>query len=181
MIISIKTNKHFYNTRIKLQSKLNLFKNQIYNFTNKSDQENNDKFFYENINIEKENSNIISIAKDSKFIEKMRMEETAEKPFIDNEAYRELYKNFSLFIGEETSKELDTIIHNEEVNGKKYKYGLLAKNELPFTELIPKDEVEEIPKTSTENLFDLLDLDKESSYESMILKIQQEFNHGKNC
>jgi hypothetical protein len=99
-------------------------------------------------------------------------------PLIENEAYRELYRNFSLYVNENLINELDTIPHNEKVDGKEYKYGLLTKNELPFTDLIPKEEVEVIPKTSTENLFELLELDKDSSYESLLIKFQQTFSHG---
>lgn len=149
--------------------------NSLKHFNEKFDKE---KFFYEGTNMENQKQNVISVKSDSKLKKIMNMEEPGEQPLIENEAYRELYKNFSLYVNEENSKEIDTIQHNEEVDGKKYKYGLLAKNELQFTELIPQEEVDELPKTASENLFELLDLDKESSFESLVLKIQQEFNHG---
>jgi hypothetical protein len=66
------------------------------------------------------------------------------------------------------------------INNKEYKYGLPTKNETLFSELVPVEEEPKLPNTSTENLFNLLSLDKESSYESMILKFKEEFNHGIN-
>jgi hypothetical protein len=72
-------------------------------------------------------------------------------------------------------KELDEIPHNVKVGNIEYKYGIPAKN-LPFTEIIPKMEEPAIPNTITENVFELLGLDKNSSYESMLLKSQEEFN-----
>jgi hypothetical protein len=74
--------------------------------------------------------------------------------------------------------DLDDIPHNKLINSKEYKYGLPIKNETPFSELVPLAEEPKFPNTSTENLFDLLSLDKESSYESMILKFKEEYNHG---
>jgi hypothetical protein len=100
-------------------------------------------------------------------------------PLIENEAYRELYKNFSLTVTEEMLRELEEIPHNEKINEKEYKYGLTTKNEIPFSELVPLTEEPVIPNTSTENLFTLLDLNKDSSYESLILKLNEEFNNGK--
>jgi hypothetical protein len=47
---------------------------------------------------------------------------------------------------------------------------------VPFTALVPAPEFPAEPNTITENLFELLNMDKESSYESMILKYEQEFN-----
>lgn len=105
--------------------------------------------------------------------------ENAFKPLIDDENYRELYKNFSLTITNETIKELDEVVHNEVLEGREYKYGLPRKNELSFNELIIKPETEEtFPKTATEGLFDLLELDKDSSYESLLLKFKNTFNNG---
>ena len=140
-----------------------------------------EKFFYDkNLENAINSNNLISVKKDSKMKSKLTLNEPLDQPLIENEAYRELYRNFSVFIGEQNSKELDNIVHNEERNGKLHKYGLPVKNELPFTELIPQEEADELPKTSTESLFELLELDKDSSYESLILKFQGEFNHGKN-
>jgi len=162
----------------------NLIKLQKFNFSEKNKKFNSipnspdENFFYEKSQIS-EAQNLISVnKKESKLKSKLSIQEPTEQPLVENEAYRELYKNFSLYIGEHNSRELDEIKHNQEENGKLYKYGLPAKNELAFTELIPAPEEPELPKTSTENLFDLLELDKESSYESLILKIQSEYNHG---
>lgn len=100
-------------------------------------------------------------------------------PNVENETYRELYKDFSFFVIEDNMKELDDIPHNKLIDGREYKYGLTSKNELIFTDLIPKLEEDIIPNTMTENLFELLELDKESSYESLLIKFQNNFNHGK--
>jgi hypothetical protein len=98
---------------------------------------------------------------------------------LDNQDYRELYKSFSLTVNEVLQNDLDDIPHNKLINNKEYKYGLPTKNEILFSELVPIQEEPKIPNTSTENLFDILNLDKESSYESLILKIKEEYNHGK--
>jgi hypothetical protein len=97
---------------------------------------------------------------------------------LDNDAYRELYKSFSLTVNDALQNDLDDIPHNKLINNKEYKYGLPTKNEIPFSELVPISEDPKLPNTSTENLFELLNLDKESSYESLILKIKEEYNHG---
>jgi hypothetical protein len=100
-------------------------------------------------------------------------------PMIQNEQYREIYKAFSLTVTEEMLKELDDIPHNESINDKEYRYGLSVKNEILFTGLVPLPEEPTLPNTGTENLFNLLSLDKESSYESMLLKFKDEFNTGR--
>lgn len=157
----------------------NLFTIFTKKFTQKKEQDN---FFYDKTNLENaiNNNKLISVKEDSKFKSKLSLNETLEKPLVENEAYRELYKNFSVYISNETSEDLDIIPHNEEKNGKLHKYGLPVKNEFAFGELMVQEEMPELPKTSTEKLFELLDLDKDSSYESLLLKYQSEFNHGKN-
>lgn len=100
------------------------------------------------------------------------------QPLLENPEYRELYKSFSLTVSEEMLNDLDDIAHNKEINGKEYKYGVIAKNDIPFTDLMPKKVEEKIPPTPNENLYELLGLDNESSYESLVLKIQEEYNHG---
>ena len=155
-----------------------LFKtaSKLFTFT---DKKIDDNYFYDKSNVDNSitNKNLIQI-KDSKMKSKLTITESLEQPLIENEAYRELYRNFSVYIGEETSKELDAITHNEEKNGKLHKFGLPVKNELVFSDLVPIEEVCELPKTATENLFESLQLDGESSYESLLLKFQSEFNHG---
>jgi hypothetical protein len=167
-------------TRLKYLKKSKLCK--FYSDKSQAKMELNKKleeeFFYKtvtNINNEK---NILSV-KDEKMRSKLKLSDTTDPPLIENETYREFYKNFSLYVGEDTSQELDTIIHNEEKQGELYKYGLPAKNHLPFNQLVPKEENEEpLPTTATESLYQLLGLDSDSSYESLILKMQSEFNHG---
>ncbi len=172
-------------TNSNLKSNINKIAYETEN-TQYTENINTDNFFYDKSNIEK---NIISLDQNnptsptstnrSNFQQKMNLEEESSQPLIENEAYRELYRNFSLYTNEEESKSLDIIYHNEEINGKEYKYGLLAKNQLPFTDLIPHEEEDELPKTPNENLNSLLEIDKETSFESLLLKIQLEYNHGK--
>jgi len=60
--------------------------------------------------------------------------------------------------------------HGEEVGGILYKYDLPIEN-LPITfrsQLIVK---EEVPLTATESLFEALELDKDTAYESFIIKL----------
>jgi hypothetical protein len=105
--------------------------------------------------------------------------EDPSKPLIENEAYRHLYKGFSVTINEETVKEIDEIMHNTNKDGREYRYGLPSKNEINYNELMIKPEEENISNTPNQNLFELLELDKLSSYESMLIKIKEIFNHGK--
>jgi hypothetical protein len=151
-----------------------LFSNGVNSGNNSQEKinEKNSDFFFK---IEKEakliklDNSLIENSKDSKSI-----------PLVENEEYRKLYKNFSVYFDEKLMEEYDKIYHNEKLGNKEYKYGILAKNELPFTELIVKEEENvNLPKTATENLFDLLELDKDSSYESMLLKFQGQFSNGK--
>jgi hypothetical protein len=140
-----------------------------------------EEFFYKNIQDPSNEKNILTLKEEEgeKIRSKLKLSDPISPPLVENETYREFYKNFSLYVADDMSQELDTIIHNEEKNGKFYKYGLPAKNELPFNQLVPKEDIEEpLPTTATESLFQLLGLDSDSSYESLILKIQSEFNHG---
>jgi hypothetical protein len=109
---------------------------------------------------------------------KLPKKKKADTPLIENEAYRELYKTFSLTVTEEMLNELDDIPHNQSIGEKEYKYGLTIKNELPFSQLVLLPQEPVLPNTANENLFDLLNLDKESSYESLVLKYKEEFNNG---
>ena len=97
-----------------------------------------------------------------------------ESPFSEEEA-KEIFKSYSVIVHEELLKELDFIPHNTKIYNVEYKYGIQAKN-VPFTEIIVKPEEPIIPNTITENIFEILNLDKKSSYESMLLKCEQEFN-----
>jgi len=72
--------------------------------------------------------------------------------------------------------DLDNIKHDIIEGNIEYKYGVPSKNVLPFTDLIPAPEQPILPKTATENLYELLEMDKDSSYESLVLRYHQEFN-----
>lgn len=66
--------------------------------------------------------------------------------------------------------------HGEEVGGILYKYDLPIEN-LPITfrsQLIVK---EDVPLTATESLFETLQLDKDTAYESFIIKLNQTYNN----
>jgi hypothetical protein len=66
--------------------------------------------------------------------------------------------------------------HLEEHGGMLYKYDLPVEN-LAITfrsQLMVK---EEVPNTPTENLFESLQIDKDTAYESFIIKINQEYNN----
>jgi len=81
---------------------------------------------------------------------------------------------------EDDIKDLDNIKHDIIEGNIEYKYGIPSKNIIPFTELMPIEDKPELPKTATENLYDALEIDKDSSYESLVLKYHQEFNTGNN-
>lgn len=83
-----------------------------------------------------------------------------------------------MVIREDQYPEIDNIKHDVVENDKKFKYGLMAKNEMPFKEMVLFNQEEAVDKTATESLFELLDMDKESSYESMVLKFRTQFQHG---
>lgn len=60
--------------------------------------------------------------------------------------------------------------HNVDFGGMLYKYDLPVENQ-PITfqsMLVP---IEEIPNTSVQNLFEKLDCDKETAYESFVIKM----------
>jgi hypothetical protein len=60
--------------------------------------------------------------------------------------------------------------HNEDVGGILYKYDLPIENKpIVFrSELVVK---EEVPLTATESLFDALQIDKDTAYESFVIKM----------
>jgi len=168
-----------YNIRTSDGSRKNFStKEDGLNVDRRNNQTINDNFFYDKENIANTSSPIISIEKNKNMVSKLKLNEDSSQPLIENEEYRELYRNFSLIVSEDLMKSLDDIKHNQKENDIEYKYGLPSKNNTIFTALIPKEEEDEFPKTCTENLFSRLQLDKESSYESLLLKFQIEFNHG---
>ena len=79
------------------------------------------------------------------------------------------------------TKDIDQIKHDIEEDGIEYKYGLPVENTpyRPLSQLINIEDAEDSINTSTENLMELLDLDKLSAYESLVFKIDNEFNFGK--
>lgn len=167
-------------TRKLTQKKFFSEKNNSKN-TEKQPEEENYK-----INLNNENNNI-RIFQDYFYensIDKSRVlpkSDQKEASLLDIPEYRELYKNFSVVLRDEQLNELDNIKHDIKENEKFYKYGLTAKNEIPFKELVIVDqEKENLSNTANQNIFELLDLDKDSSYESLVLKFRNEYQHGKN-
>jgi len=73
-------------------------------------------------------------------------------------------------------KPKETLIHNVEHSGVIYKYDLPVVNQpIQFRgDLVVKEEVENTP---VENLMEHLSVDKETAYESFIVKLNQEFNN----
>lgn len=105
-----------------------------------------------------------------------------EANLLDIPEYRELYKNFSVTLHDEQLNELDDIKHDIKEDDRYYKYGLTAKNEVPFRDLILVEDKDKdgLMNTPNQNIFELLDLDKDSSYESLVLKFRGEFQHGRD-
>ena len=75
-----------------------------------------------------------------------------------------------------TKKPDSMLRHNEEHSGIMYKYDLPIENKpIPFkSQLI---EQQEIPNTAVENLYESLEVDKETAYESFIIKLNQNYNN----
>ena len=67
--------------------------------------------------------------------------------------------------------------HNEEYAGVIYKYDLPVEN----TRIMFKSQLmnieKEISNTAVENLYEALELDKESSYEGFVIKLNQKYNN----
>lgn len=149
--------------------------------SNESPQEENYKI---NLN---QDSNDLRIFQDYFYenqVDKSRVlpkSDQKEASLLDIPEYRELYKNFSVTLQNEQLDELDNIKHDVKENDRYYKYGLTAKNEVPFRELVlaDQDKEENLTNTPNQNIFALLDLDKDSSYESLVLKFRNEYQHGK--
>lgn len=70
----------------------------------------------------------------------------------------------------------DMLKHNEEHGGTLYKYDLPVENKpIEFkSQLIVQ---EEVPNTPVENLFEQLECDKDTAYESFVIKMSQTFNN----
>lgn len=106
---------------------------------------------------------------------------TISNPEINTKYVPDAVKNYSLRIV--NTSEIDEIHHDEEIKGKYYKYGLPIKNEIYKPHQAYLQELKENEKekalTATENIMELFELDKNSSYESLVLKYNQNFNNGK--
>lgn len=66
--------------------------------------------------------------------------------------------------------------HEEEIGGVLYKYDLPVEN----TPIIFRSQImvkEDLINTPTENLMEKLEVDKDTAYESFIIKLNQEFNN----
>lgn len=74
---------------------------------------------------------------------------------------------------------LDEIPHNTEKDKIQYVYGMPVKNSIykPRSQLIEVETMYDYD-TATESLINLLELNKDSSYESLVLKFDREFNNG---
>lgn len=70
-----------------------------------------------------------------------------------------------------TKKPDDMLRHNEEHGGTLYKYDLPVENKpIEFkSQLIIREE--SVPNTAVENLFDSLEIDKDTAYESFVIKL----------
>lgn len=70
-----------------------------------------------------------------------------------------------------TKKPDDMLRHNEENGGTLYKYDLPVENKpIEFkSQLIIREE--SVPNTAVENLFDSLEIDKDTAYESFVIKL----------
>jgi hypothetical protein len=68
--------------------------------------------------------------------------------------------------------------HNEDYGGVIYKYDLPVVNKpIQFRSQALAVKEDEIPLTPVENLLNQLEVDKDTSYESFVIKMHQEFNN----
>lgn len=70
----------------------------------------------------------------------------------------------------------DMLKHNEDVGGMLYKYDLPIENQpiIFKSALVVKEDVK---STALENIFEQLEIDKETAYESFIIKVNQTYNN----
>lgn len=99
-------------------------------------------------------------------------------PVSDDKNLPEYFKTYSMKMLD--TKSLDFIPHNQMINNELYKYGLPVANKQIQTNdsfLAEKDKNKiETPMMNTMNYFEL---DKDSSYESLVLKYDEMFKNGK--
>ena len=103
-----------------------------------------------------------------------------EEEFLPDQEEKEIEmlikdeSSLSINLGDE-----DAIRQNQEIGGKMYKYDLPLENEaITFksqSALMLADKI--IESTPVENLYEMLEIDKDSAFESFIIKHNQLFNH----
>lgn len=123
---------------------------------------------------------------DIKNLDDLDIEENSKDNFTVSYSEKSNYipeglRTYSLKIVD--TSEIDNIIHNEENNGVVYKYGIPVKNSLFKPRASALDDVDEEASqksmTPNERMMDMFELDKDSSYESLVLKYNEVFNNGK--
>ena len=111
-----------------------------------------------------------------KELDNLFTDHTSPEPEDKAKPYTPVYlKNYSVVLPIETQSE--PIKHEINFQGKYYKYDLPIKNE-PLSSLIPTIVDSPTELTPMENILLLFDLNKDSSFESLILKYNM-LNNGK--
>ena len=162
----------------KCVSKNIINKNNNYKFNVKSDNNN----FYAKIgkSFSEDDKTTLNVELTGESKRSYDMENKGKNK--DSNYVPEYMKNYSLKIIDTT--EIDNIMHNEEQHGIVYKYGLPEKNITLVAENDPNNkELTDISKneygTIMENVMEMFELDKDSSYENLIEKYNGTFNNGK--
>jgi hypothetical protein len=189
---AISQNKHLtlnksYNKAF-FKPKISKFKS--FSSNNKQNYENNEQSSKSEVEMFNLSDNDKELNYDIKNIEKIgnKSKKDLQPAFtitnpndINNKYIPDAVKNYSLKIVD--TSEIDEIHHDEEVKGVYYKYGLPVKNEIYKPHQAYLQELKEKEKaqalTATENIMELFDLNKDSSYESLVIKYNQTFNNGK--
>lgn len=173
---------------IYYKTKINLFcslknKNENFNKDAQLNISNNTQIEMFSVSNDKElNYDIKNIEKiGSKSKKDLQPAFTISNPEINTKYTPDAVKNYSLKIV--NTSEIDEIHHDEEIKGTYYKYGLPLKNEIykphqAYLQELKQNEKEQA-LTATENMMELFELNKDSSYESLVLKYNQNFNNGK--
>lgn len=99
-------------------------------------------------------------------------------PISDNNNLPEYIKVYSMKMID--TKNLDFIPHNETINNEYYKYGLPVNNkQLQSYNSFLTEKEKDINETPMMNIINNFDLDKDSSYESLVLKYDEMYKNGK--
>jgi len=161
---------------------------------NKNNEDNKRKFICTKIgknfsnnenNFENDNVTTVNVSQTGESKRAYDIENKGKKKRKSSSYVPEYMKNYSLKITDTT--EIDTIIHNKEKEGISYKYGLPEKNlNMNVTHIpINKELIETREKnmkdseTIMENIMEMFELNKNSSYETLIEKYNETFNNGK--